>query len=114
MGVFSHASTAARSKESEFHSNPEVDQEAVALHAGVRRNVRRRLYDAPDGRPPFVFFSHPVAVKEIFTGDPDILLAGRGNQVLEPILGPNSVALLDGARHRRGRKLLMRRLTGSE
>ena len=59
------------------------------------------------GAPPFVFFSHPAAVKEIFTGDPEILRAGRGNDVLRPLLGSNSVALLDGARHRRERKLLM-------
>ena len=59
------------------------------------------------GAPPFVFCSHPAAIKEIFTGDPEILRAGRGNEVLRPIFGPNSVALLDGARHRRERKLLM-------
>ena len=59
------------------------------------------------GAPPFVFCSHPAAVKEIFTGDPEILRAGRGNEVLRPVLGPNSVALLDGTRHRRERKLLM-------
>ena len=59
------------------------------------------------GAPPFVFCSHPTAVKEIFTGDPEILRAGRGNEVLRPVLGPNSVALLDGTRHRRERKLLM-------
>ena len=59
------------------------------------------------GAPPFVFCSHPAAIKEIFTGDPEILRAGLGNEVLRPIFGPNSVALLDGARHRRERKLLM-------
>ena len=62
-----------------------------------------RLY----GAPPFVFFSHPAAVREIFTGDPETLLAGRGNEVLRPVFGSNSVLLLDGARHRRERKLLM-------
>ena len=59
------------------------------------------------GAPPFVFCSHPETVKEIFTADPEILLAGRGNEVLRPVLGPNSVALLDGPRHRRARRLLM-------
>ena len=59
------------------------------------------------GAPPFVFCSHPAAIKEIFTGDPEVLRAGRGNEVLKPIIGPNSVALLDGVRHRRERKLLM-------
>ena len=59
------------------------------------------------GAPPFVFCSQPAAVKEIFTGDPEVLRAGRGNEVLRPIFGSNSVLLLDGARHRRERKLLM-------
>ena len=59
------------------------------------------------GAPPFVFCSHPAAIREIFTADPEMLLAGRGNEVLRPIFGSNSVLLLDGARHRRERKLLM-------
>ena len=59
------------------------------------------------GAPPFVFCSQPAAVKDIFTGDPEVLLAGRGNEVLRPVFGANSVLLLDGARHRRERKLLM-------
>ena len=59
------------------------------------------------GAPPLVFCSQPAAIKEIFTGDPDILRAGRGNELLRFVFGPNSVVLLDGARHRRERKLLM-------
>ena len=34
-------------------------------------------------------------------------LAGRANRLFEPFLGPNSLLLLDGARHRRERRLLM-------
>ena len=49
----------------------------------------------------------PVAIKQIFTASPERALAGRGNVVLKPILGENSVLLLDGARHKRERKLLM-------
>ncbi len=58
------------------------------------------------GYPPMVFFSDPVAIKQIFTGDPDQYLAGRANRLFEPFLGPNSLFLLDGARHRRERRLL--------
>ena len=64
------------------------------------------------GAPPLVLFSQPAAVKEIFTGDPEILRAGRGNELLRPVFGPNSVLLLDGERHRRERKLLMPPLHG--
>ena len=62
-----------------------------------------RLY----GAPPFVLFSEPAAVRDIFTADPETLMAGRGNEVLRPVFGSNSILLLDGARHRRERKLLM-------
>jgi len=57
--------------------------------------------------PPIAFFSDPVAIKQIFTASPERALAGRGNVVLKPILGENSALLLDGARHKRERKLLM-------
>lgn len=59
------------------------------------------------GMPPFVSFSDPAAVKEIFTGPPDELYAGEANVVLEPILGEHSVLLLDGPRHMRQRRLLL-------
>ena len=57
--------------------------------------------------PPIAFFSDPAAIKQIFTASPEHALAGRANVVLKPILGENSVLLLDGARHKRERKLLM-------
>ncbi len=57
--------------------------------------------------PPDVYFSHPEAVKEIFTADPDELRAGDGNKILEPLLGANSLLLLDGARHLRERRLML-------
>ena len=59
------------------------------------------------GFPPAVLFSNPNEVREIFTGDPEILLGGAGNQNLKPLLGDHSVLLLDGPRHLRQRKLLL-------
>ena len=60
------------------------------------------------GAPPVVFFSNPAAIKQIFSGNPEHLRAGQANRVsLEHVLGPNSILLLDGARHKRERKLLM-------
>jgi cytochrome P450 len=55
----------------------------------------------------WVFFSHPDAIKEIFTGDPRRFHAGEGNVILLPILGPQSVLLLDEGAHLRQRKLLL-------
>src|SRR3954471_2516934 len=54
-----------------------------------------------------VVVADPAEVKRIFTGDPDQLHAGEGNSILEPIVGPNPVLLLDGKTHLRRRKLLL-------
>jgi len=58
------------------------------------------------GAPPLVMFSHPDAIKAIFTGDEDALRAGEANYRLEPILGQHSLLILDGAEHLRERRLL--------
>ncbi len=59
------------------------------------------------GVEPMVFFSDPATLKQIFRGDPERLRAGEANAVVFRPLGPNSLLLLDGDRHRRERKLLM-------
>ncbi len=59
------------------------------------------------GFDPLVLFSHPAAVKAIFTADPEDLRAGEANVILEPFVGADSLLLADGARHRRKRRLLM-------
>lgn len=70
--------------------------------------------------PPFVMLSEPEQVKQVFQAPPDVLRPGEGARVLEPIIGSNSVILLDGGAHMTQRKLLlpafhgerMERLTG--
>ncbi len=57
--------------------------------------------------PPYVLFTTPAAVREIFTGDDDELRAGEANVVLRPLLGVNSVLFLDGDRHARERRLML-------
>ena len=54
-----------------------------------------------------VFFTDPVAIRQIFTGEPERFRAGKANAVFEMFFGPNSLLLLDGARHKRERRLLM-------
>ncbi|MEA2428313.1 MAG: cytochrome family [Thermoleophilaceae bacterium] len=56
---------------------------------------------------PWVVVADPDAVKQIFTGDPRLLHAGEGNVILKPMLGSNSVLLLDEAPHMRQRKLML-------
>ena len=60
------------------------------------------------GATPIVFFSDPATIKQVFTGDPERLQAGQANsRVFRLFVGPNSLLVLDGARHKRERRLLM-------
>ena len=60
-----------------------------------------------------VYVCDPEAIRELFTGDQSHLHAGEANEPLSPILGPNSVLILDGPRHLRQRKLLLPPFQGS-
>jgi cytochrome P450 len=57
--------------------------------------------------PPFVHLSDPAEVREMFTASPDVLHPGEGAKVLEPVVGPNSVILLDEGAHLSQRKLML-------
>jgi cytochrome P450 len=55
----------------------------------------------------WVMCADPEGVKQVFTGSPDVLHAGEANDILRPLVGSNSVLLLDGAAHMRQRKLML-------
>jgi cytochrome P450 len=55
----------------------------------------------------WVVASDPEVVKQVFTGDPRVFHAGEGNQILRPILGENSILVLDEKPHIGQRKLLL-------
>jgi cytochrome P450 len=57
--------------------------------------------------PPMVVLSNPEDVKTVFTGDPAVLHAGKGNRILQPVVGRHSVLLLDQPNHMPQRKLLL-------
>jgi hypothetical protein len=59
------------------------------------------------GQSPFVIISSPEEIKQIFQADPETLHPGEGARILEPVIGPSSVILLDEAPHLRQRKLLL-------
>ncbi len=59
------------------------------------------------GLPPQLITSNPQAIQQIFTTDPKQFVCGSGNQLIQPLVGDNSLILLDGDRHRTQRKLLM-------
>lgn len=56
---------------------------------------------------PMVFLSSPQAIQEIFTAAPEQFEVGRGNDILRPFLGDQSLIMLDGNRHQRQRRLLI-------
>ena len=70
--------------------------------------------------PPFVHLSDPDEVKQVFTAPPEVLHPGEGARILEPVVGRNSLILLDEGTHLSQRKLMlpafhgekMQRLTG--
>jgi len=81
--------------------------EDCARRYGDCFTVRFPFFGRPGDRPPVVFVSDPDAVREIFTGDENDLLAGEANASLEPIVGRHSLLLLDGAHHMHERRLMM-------
>ncbi|MCI0669783.1 MAG: cytochrome P450, partial [Myxococcaceae bacterium] len=54
-----------------------------------------------------VLVSSPELIRQVFTADPEVLLAGKANELVRPLLGDNSVLLLDGTEHLRQRRLLL-------
>lgn len=55
----------------------------------------------------WVVLSNPDDVKQVFTGNPEVFHAGEANRILLPVLGAQSVLLLDDAAHLEQRKLLL-------
>lgn len=56
---------------------------------------------------PFVFLSDPDSIQEILSHDRANFDSGRGNYILLPIVGENSILLLDGTEHSRQRRLIL-------
>jgi len=82
------------------------------------RQARRMLYGCQDRygdiftiriayEGTWVLLADPAAVKQVFTGDPKVFHAGEGNEILAPLLGRNSLLVLDEKRHMSQRRLLL-------
>jgi cytochrome P450 len=84
-----------------FWTRPLASLERARARYGNRFTVRFPF------TPPFVMIADPEQVKEIYTAPPDVLKPGRGARVLQPVVGRNSVLLLDGDAHMSQRKLLL-------
>jgi cytochrome P450 len=73
----------------------------------LRQTYGKRVTVRLPFQPPFVILSDPGDIKELFTAPPDAVHPGEGARILEPIVGRNSVILLDEAPHLEQRKLLL-------
>ena len=57
--------------------------------------------------PPFVMLSEADQIEEVFKAPPDVLHPGEGARILEPVVGSNSLILLDEDPHLHHRKLML-------
>ncbi|MBK5109835.1 MAG: cytochrome P450 [Thermoleophilia bacterium] len=68
---------------------------------GKRFTIRMLAQD------PFVLISDPDEIKQVFTAPADVLYPGEGARILEPIVGPNSILLLDEKAHMGQKRLVL-------
>ena len=60
------------------------------------------------GGDGYVFVNHPEAMRQIVTGDrAKYFASSEENRILEPLIGSNSLILIEGKRHKQRRKLLL-------
>lgn len=57
--------------------------------------------------PTQIIISNPQAIQQIFTADQKLFESGSANQIIHPLVGANSLLLLEGDRHMQQRKLLV-------
>ncbi len=79
----------------------------IANLENLRARYGKRFTTKFPFSPPFVTLSEPDQVKQVYTAPPDVLAPGEGARVLEPVVGSNSVLLLDGDAHMSQRKLML-------
>jgi cytochrome P450 len=84
-----------------FWTRPLAFLERCRARYGPRFTVRLPL------SPPFVMLTSPEEIKQVFTAPGDVLHPGSGARVLEPVVGRNSVILLDGDVHMEQRRLML-------
>jgi cytochrome P450 len=66
------------------------------------------------GTPPFVMLADADEVKQVFTAPAEILHPGSGARILEPVIGRNSVILLDEDAHLAQRRLMLPAFHGEQ
>jgi hypothetical protein len=92
----------------------------IASLLALRDKYGKRITVQLPFQPPFVILSDPNDIRELFAAPPDAIHPGEGASVLGPVIGRNSVILLDEDAHLAQRRLMlpafhgqrMQRLTG--
>src|SRR3954453_20400499 len=79
----------------------------LAFHETARRRYGNRYTVRLLGSPPFVMHADPDHIKQIFTAPPDVLHPGEGASLLTPVVGTQSVILLDEQEHLSQRRLML-------
>jgi cytochrome P450 len=79
----------------------------LAFLEGCRARYGSRFTLRLLASPPFVILSDPDEIKQVFTAPPDVLHPGEGARVLAPVVGQNSVIMLDEDAHMEQRKLML-------
>ena len=79
-----------------------------------RARYGKRFTIRLSGLPPFVMLADPGEVKEVFTAPAEVLHPGSGARILEPVIGRNSVILLDEDAHLAQRKLMLPAFHGEQ
>ncbi|MEO1509898.1 MAG: cytochrome P450 [Cyanobacteria bacterium J06633_23] len=95
------ASTAPRWRQMLHYTTKPLDY----MEKGAQQNGD--IFNAPviGNHETVLFVSHPKGIQQIFSSDRCI--TAPPNALLQPIVGNRSIFCLEGARHRRERKLLM-------
>ncbi len=79
----------------------------VAFFENCRRRYGKRFTIRLPAQLPFVHLSDVAECKQVLTAPPEVLHPGEGARLLEPIVGRNSVILLDEQPHLSQRRLLL-------
>ena len=89
-----------------WSARPTAFLEACRRHYGHAFTLRLLGFGQP-GFTDVVVLADPAAIKAVFTAGTEQLVIGELRAPMEPMFGPASILLLDGAAHMRQRKLLL-------
>jgi cytochrome P450 family 135 len=88
-------------------------RDPIGFLAACRRRYGDVFAVSFTGFGHWVYFADAETIASIFQADADSVRAGESREMLEPVVGRQSVLILDGDEHRRQRRLLLPSFQGS-